>query len=391
MRKVTTVINGFKTDRHARCSIVHIGSQLSPDLDFGGPVRVAVNLAREQRARGQRVIIAGAATSGSTGPQEFMGLPAHIFRGWQLPGSRRATLRVSFGLWAFTARVRSAVEVIHIHMGRDLISIVAALIATTGSARVVLQTHGMVEPPRLRIVAVLDRLATRRVFAKAHAVLTLTRSESDYANHLARQQVARSLANGIPISNPPSASQSIPSEDFTILFLGRLHPRKGVVQLARVVTRSNLLDDAALVVAGPDEGDLPALRALIGNTDAAKANYIGAVRGENVHSIMASADLYVLPAPAEPFGMTVLEALNAATPVLLHRTAALASELESEGLAFSFDGTDDHLEEVLRHIIRHRKELREMGRRGHEYVQAKYGIGPVTDLVNSAYLGICDE
>jgi len=365
-------------------SVLHVVPQLSRDMDFGGPVRVAVNIGTEQARRGLKIVLAGAAIRSRGGVHSYLGLDARRHRGFQLIGTSRPTLRVSPGLWTFVARVARTSTLIHVHMGRDFVSLVAAMVAVSMGGRVIAQTHGMIEAPRSASIRILDRVATRYVFRRAHAVLSLTPSEVEYANRLAGRPIATRLPNGIPTATEPRGAHG-KSEQISVLFLGRLHPRKGAAQLARVAARPDFPPGVRVVIAGPDEGDLEEVERYMASQRASTIEYLGAIRAQDVESVMAEADLYVLPAPNEPFGMTILEALNVGTPVVLHASAVLAEPLERAGAARTFDGTDDHLLEVLASATANRDALIGMGSRGQTFVRDEYSITKVVDSLSETY------
>jgi glycosyltransferase involved in cell wall biosynthesis len=103
-----------------------------------------------------------------------------------------------------------------------------------------------------------------------------------------------------------------------VLFLGRVHPKKGLDLLIPAFDAARL-DDAVLVIAGPDadgyrarvEADIAA-RLLQG-----RVVFTGMLRGRDRVEALADADLFVLPSYQENFGIAVVEALAAGTPVLI--------------------------------------------------------------------------
>jgi glycosyltransferase involved in cell wall biosynthesis len=95
------------------------------------------------------------------------------------------------------------------------------------------------------------------------------------------------------------------------VFLGRIHPKKGIDLLlpawARLGSRSA---DWELVIAGPDEGGYMAeMRTLARSLGLGeRVMFAGLVTGEAKTRLLYSADLFVLPSYSEGFPMSVLEA-----------------------------------------------------------------------------------
>src|SRR5690606_26182822 len=86
-----------------------------------------------------------------------------------------------------------------------------------------------------------------------------------------------------------------------ILFMGRLHQRKGVDVLAKAFIKANI-PDTKLVMVGPDEGMRSMLESL------ADENIIltGFLSGKERLEALAAADLFSLPAIGEGLSMAVL-------------------------------------------------------------------------------------
>jgi glycosyltransferase involved in cell wall biosynthesis len=86
---------------------------------------------------------------------------------------------------------------------------------------------------------------------------------------------------------------------------------------------------AEFVVAGPDEGELAPVRALAAELGLAhKVTFPGPLTGEQMLTELRRAHVYVLPSVAEPFPMSVLEAMAVGTPVVVTRSNGLARDVE---------------------------------------------------------------
>ena len=137
------------------------------------------------------------------------------------------------------------------------------------------------------------------------------------------------IPNGVDVpevgQKGPEARRQ-PWEDFVkpgrkrLLFLSRIHPKKGLVNLLRAWKGiSPLFNDWCLMVAGPDEvgheAQLRSLCASLGIDDS--VYFIGQAYGEDKRALLAAADAFVLPSFSEGISMAVLEAAGAALPVVL--------------------------------------------------------------------------
>jgi glycosyltransferase involved in cell wall biosynthesis len=163
------------------------------------------------------------------------------------------------------------------------------------------------------------------------------------------------------------------SNGHVALFLSRIHPKKGVLDL--VEAWSEIKPNGwTLLVVGPDEaGHRASVEA------AARARGLGTsfqirgpAYGDDKRALLERADLFVLPTLSENFGNVVVEALAAGTPVITTR-AAPWGDLEKYHCGWWIDVGPKSLAEALAEATRRPpSELAAMGRRGQRLVRQKY-------------------
>ncbi len=134
-----------------------------------------------------------------------------------------------------------------------------------------------------------------------------------------------------------------------LLFVGRLHPQKGILGLIRVMRELVETDrrDVHLVVAGagPQESEARQLAAELGISE--RVHWLG--RRSDVPSLMRASTLLVLPSLWEGMPNAVLEAMAAGLPVVASRIDGTV-ELVTPGLTgWLFEpGNEASLFETLR-------------------------------------------
>jgi glycosyltransferase involved in cell wall biosynthesis len=120
------------------------------------------------------------------------------------------------------------------------------------------------------------------------------------------------IPNGVPkrkASSPERASR----EERIVLFLARLHHKKGLLPLLEGWRRSRVSADRRfrLVLAGPDDGELARVRSCIAeNLRGASIELPGPVYGEEKFRLLERSRFYVLPSHSEGFPTSVLEAMQ---------------------------------------------------------------------------------
>lgn len=172
----------------------------------------------------------------------------------------------------------------------------------------------------------------------------------------------------------------------TALFLSRIHPSKGLVDLMRAwgAVRPQ---GWRLVVAGGDEvGHLKRVIEVVKELDLInEVEFVGSVPYESRWSWYSKADLFVLPTYSENFGIAVAEALAAGLPTITTR-AAPWSILEKEGCGWWIKTGVNPLICAIKVATELSDDTRAaMGARGRALVLEKYSSDFVASQLESIY------
>jgi len=159
----------------------------------------------------------------------------------------------------------------------------------------------------------------------------------------------------------------------TVLFLSRLHPIKGLMQLVHAWARLSK-NDWRVIIAGNDEGEhLAHVRAEINRLNLNNHfEFIGAVETQKKWELMHAANLFVLPSHSESFGLVVAEALACGVPVIASRGTPW-QDLITHRCGWWVDNDPESLANALREAMSVSEEERcAMGQRGQKLVEANY-------------------
>lgn len=113
------------------------------------------------------------------------------------------------------------------------------------------------------------------------------------------------------------AALHIPADAKVLLFLGRLHPDKGIQELLQAFAKlAEKYADSHLILAGPDEGAAEFIERFAAASKA-RIHCIGLTREPERY--MAAADIFCLPSYREGFGLSLLEAAATGLPSVATR------------------------------------------------------------------------
>jgi len=261
----------------------------------------------------------------------------------------------------------------------------------------IIQPHGMLEPWALHHKAWKKRTAMalfqRDDLMSAKALIATSLPEYDNIRKLGFRQPIAVIPNGVDLD--VSTTDSIPFKQFgenrTVLFLSRVHPKKGLENLVRAWAQIRP-QGWRLCIAGPDEGGfLKKVMALVGELGIEKGvEYVGSVDGEQKSAMYRGADLFVLPTFSENFGVVVAEALAHGVPVITTRGAPWA-DLETHGCGWWVDIGVPPLEHALRDAMSlSNDERRSMGEHGREYVR-RYDWGTIAQQTAEVYRWVLNQ
>ena len=157
-----------------------------------------------------------------------------------------------------------------------------------------------------------------------------------------------------------------------LLFLGRIHPKKGLdgflVQWSRLPL--GLKDNWRVTVAGPDERghrlELEQLAHELGIAN--QVNFVGPLSGPVKEEALMKAHAFVLPSHSEGLPMAVLEAWAYALPVLMTKACNLPEGFAADAAAEIDAG--DNPSKLVQALSR--QDLPEMGQRGRALVQNRF-------------------
>ncbi len=273
---------------------------------------------------------------------------------------------------------------IHIHGLWEQSTAEAAAAAHAISVPYVLSAHGMLEPWALSQKrwkkALYAALKERKNVAGAACLHALTHAEArQYRSFGARGPIAI-------IPNAVSIPSAIQVELFTsrfprlahrriVLFLGRLHTKKGLDMLVESWSSlSSHWPEAVLVLAGPDaDGTRKRLESEVSRLGLGESVvFTGMLDVDLKWSALAAAEGFILPSFSEGLSVGVLEAMGMGLPVIVTEGCNMP-EVQSKDAGWVVKAEQGSVTSALREFLENSAAMNhEIGLRGAQLIRAHY-------------------
>lgn len=249
-----------------------------------------------------------------------------IFRVRRPYRGARLKLPIGVGMVRYVWNQGRQADIVQLHLCRDFITTLSAVLLGRAAVPVIAQAHGMLAAPASRSLRLFDSLIFNRAIRAPRLWLTLTEAEERNLESLGVPRTR--MRRVVNATGNPGAEWEDP-EEATFLFVSRLAPRKQpTVFVAAAIALLREGSQARFVVAGPDQGELGAVRALIdasGFKD--RFELPGELTESEVRKALARATAVVLPARHEPYPMVIIEAAGVGTPIILTSECGLSASL----------------------------------------------------------------
>lgn len=354
---------------------------------LGGVTEHVHNLALELERRGHEPLVITSVMQGLEHPDPHfvrrIGTSRIIY-------SSGSFARVTTG-WRLTDRVadlfrRERLDLIHIHGGlAPTFGLVAATAAHRLDLPVVATFHSWF--PRSALYRLFRRPLQQRL--DRHAAVIAVSEPVVEAHGRYFQADWEVIPNGIDttIFHPGAGSRTEDPAGPRLLFLGRLDPRNGLDTVLRALPRVLQAYPAArLTIAG--DGPLRGFYERLARPVEDHVDFIGRVNGERPRHY-ASADLYLCPTTKASFGITLLESMACATPMIVSDITGFR-ELVNRGREAALVPMGQPLRwaDMILELLDDRERRTDMGRAGREKA-LDYGWPHITDRVLRVYQRVC--
>jgi len=326
--------------------VLHVIPSISPRR--GGPSQAAIEMVSALRLRqidasilttndDCESLLTNLPTGGWT---TYSGVPVLAFPRWSPPIGALREFAYSPGLNRWLSNNICNFDLLHVHALFSYPSTAAMVHARRARVPYLLRTIGQLSPwslarSKARKQFMLQLVERRNINLAncLHFTTTLERDECFAA--LGQTFPALVLPLGVRLPSLPPTEKS-KKEGLRLLFLSRLHPKKQLEVLLKALALFQTASPESawhLDIAG--SGDPAYLASLVKLSRQLnivdRCHWLGHVEGDAKSMLFKQADWFLLPSASENFGIAVVEALAAGTPVIVSPQVAVADLIEAAG------------------------------------------------------------
>ncbi len=284
-------------------------------------------------------------------------------------------------------------SLIHTHGLWTQASITVSRFASSHGIPYLVSPHGMLDewaltrsPLKKRVAA---RLFENRHLNNAACLQALCHSEAQsFRNYGIRGPVAV-IPNGVDLPEDFADSHFRDSRK-TLLFLGRIHPKKGLANAIQAFAKAGITKDWQFVIAGWDQNqhlhelkqlcseqkistrEIPLDQFLAEEDAAENILFVGPAFNEQKSQLLRRSDAFILPSFSEGMPMSVLEAWSYRLPVIMTRQCNLPEGFDAGAAVETGTDVKEITKALLEFVDRGKDAQAEMGLSGRRLVEEHF-------------------
>ena len=266
-------------------------------------------------------------------------------------------------------------DILHVNAFRQTHNL-ALVIAKLRGKKTVLGVHWPEYPKELRstimnlIIPIFDKTLGELILYMADKIIVQTKAEERWLiNKFGKKKNVIILPPGIKKEYLKKRNSTVFRKKYKIsgpmvLYLGRIHQSKGIDRIIAIAPRCK---EATFVIVG-DGPEKKRIENAIQDKKIKNVKMIGRCSEEEKMQAYAACDIFLHPTEYDAFGITLVEAMAQAKPVLASHVGGIPSVVGLEGLTFNKDDEQDLLKK-LKKLLSSKKLREELGNRGRKKVE----------------------
>jgi len=396
-------------DKATRLKVLHVIPSVAACR--GGPSKAVIEMVSSLRKQG---IDAEIATTNDDGPNnlevnlnslvDYSGVPVRFFKRALPPVAALREFSYSMSFTRWISHHITDYDVVHVHAIFSYCSSYAMYVARKKGVPYVVRPIGQLQNWSLKQAGTKKTLYLKAIeknnIESASAVQFTAEAEQDES-----EQILSLSGHVIPlgVDLPDSVALSkkqlfeylgfseVPS-GVSVLYLSRLHPKKGLELLMQALSRIDNCDYSLLIAGDGEASYKNNLSALSQQLEIAhKCLFLGHVDGRIKNALLHHADLYALTSYSENFGISVLEAMASGLTPVITDGVALSKVVNENQLGYVCSANVDNIEATMRSAFANQKKLSAMGEKASRYTVENYSWQSIAKRLESLYLSLIAE
>ncbi len=289
-------------------------------------------------------------------------------------------------------------QIFHIHGIWQMPTLLPSMFARNRKIPYVITLRGMLEPWSLSQKSFKKKVAMflfqRRYIQYAKVIHVTCSAEAKSVRDNGFKNPIAIIPNGINLDDYPNKPLIKKGNNKKILFLSRIHEKKGLENLIHAwgLLNLNIRKNWKIDIVGNGESNyIKSLTKLINSKGlTSEIKILKPVFGMNKINLFRSADLFVLPTYSENFGVVIAEALASFTPVITTHGAPW-QDLEDYDCGLWIETGVSALSTALKEmILKDDKTIEKMGLNGRKLIEDKFSMREVSRKMFDLYDWILD-
>ena len=388
--------------------VLHVIPSVSPIR--GGPSQAVVEMVRGLRAQGIEASIVTTNDDGhnvldvsTSGWISYQGVPVRFFSRFSpnIDGIKEFAFSSTFTTW-----LRQNIEeydLVHIHAIFSYPSTAAMAIARSRKVPYIVRPLGQLCEWSLQ-----QSVLKKRLYLKIIERANLNHSQGLHLTSEQEKKEAAKLQLTCPsfviphgLDFAPTLANArqrlrvrfnLPEDEKIVLFLSRIHPKKGLNYLIQSLARMTHYPFTFILAGSGDPAYEAEVQRLLQEYGLRTRTILpGFVKGETKSMLLQGADLYALTSHSENFGVSVLEALAAGSPAIVTPGVALSDEIQSCQLGYVSELSVEAITSALENYFANPEAAIRMGKRAQQFTLKNYTWQRNADTLINIYRAILNE
>jgi poly(glycerol-phosphate) alpha-glucosyltransferase len=291
-------------------------------------------------------------------------------------------------------------KLIHVHGLWEFPTLIAYKLKKEKAIPYIISPRGMLDKWALNNSKykkkIVSFLYEKRNLKNAICIHALCESEYESIRAFGLKNPVAIIPNSIQVQPKSTINNKVKNDKKRLLFLGRIHPKKGIELLIEAI---NMLKDDdftkkwEIVIAGWDENNhLKKLTELTNKYNLKSIiKFIGPIYGQEKHNLLSSVDAFILPSFSEGLPMSILEAFSYGLPVLMTKECNIPEAFKHHS-AIEIETNIENISQNLRRLNKlSEEELLSISNNGYDFVHLYFSWETVSEKMISMYNWIVEN